>query len=75
MPPQPWKPGVHRVLARNLSAHPSCIHDAIEILIERGEFCEQKDGVVYKDGKAILVDNMRCKLTVDEINAQLRTGA
>ena len=75
LPPQPWKPGVHRVLARNLSAHPSFIHDAIEILIERGEFCEQKDGVVYKDGKAILVDNMRCKLTVDEINAQLRTGA
>ena len=71
LPPQPWKPGVHRHIALALKVPPSCVHEAIEILIERGKVYDQKDGVVFKDGKAIMVDNSRCKLTLDEINAKL----
>lgn len=75
LPPQPWKPGMHRDVARDLNVHPKCVCDAIDILIERGAAYKQKDGIVYgNDGKAILVDNMRCSMTVEEINVQIEAG-
>ncbi len=75
LPSQPWKPGMHREIARKLNVHPTCVCDAIDILIERGEAYKQKDGIVYgNDGRAILVDNMRCSMTVAEINAQIEQG-
>ena len=75
LPPQPWRLGMHRDVARKLNVHPACVYDAIDILIERGEAYKQKDGIVYgNDGRAILVDNMRCPMTVAEINAQIDQG-
>lgn len=75
LPSQPWKPGVHRDIARKLNVHPTCVYDAIDILIERREAYKQKDGIVYgNDGRAILVDNMRCSMTVAGINAQIEQG-
>ena len=75
LPSQPWIPGVHRDVSRQLNVHPRCVYEAIDILIERGELYMQKDGIVYdKDGWAILVDNRRCQMTVDEINAQIKAG-
>ena len=75
LPPQPWEPGTHRDIARKLNVHPSCVYDAIDVLIERGVAYNQKDGVVYgDDGRAMLVDNVRCSMTVAEINAQIDQG-
>ncbi len=75
LPLQPWPIGIHRSLASQLKVHPACIYDAIEILIKRGVVCEQKNGIVYnKEGKAILVDNKRCHLTLDQINTNINNG-
>jgi len=75
LPAQPWKPGVHRDIARKLNVRPVCICEAIDVLIERGIVCKQQDGIVYgNDGHVILVDNRRCKYTVAEINAQIDAG-
>lgn len=72
LPPQPWPIGVHKSVAKILNVHSACIRDAINILIERGVLYQQKDGIVYdKNGKAILVDNKRCRYTISEINAQI----
>ena len=75
LPSQPWEPGMHRNLARQLNVPPACIYDVIDVLIERGDAYEQKDGIVYDtEGRAILVDNRRCSMTVAEINVQIEQG-
>lgn len=54
LPPQPWVPGIHRTIAQQLSVSPSVVHEAIDLLIERNHFYEQKNGILYdKDGRRI----------------------
>lgn len=76
LPAQPWKPGMHRVLCSELGVRPSCVYDAIDVLIERGLVYKQQDGVVYdENGRVIMVDPVRCKFTVAELNAKLDAKA
>ena len=60
LPEQPWKPGVHKEIAKILRVSPRKVGDAINILIERKEVYDQKDGVVYGfDGEVIRIDSDR----------------
>ncbi|MCO4089489.1 MAG: AIPR family protein [Limnohabitans sp.] len=62
LPPQPWKPGVHVALAKELSAKPQRVTNAIQILIARGAFMQQRDGVVYDNaGNEVARDVSRYK--------------
>lgn len=75
LPPQPWKPGMHRELCSELGVRPTCIYDAVDVLIERGIVHEQKDGIVYdENGKVLMVDPTRCEYTVVELNEQIEKG-
>lgn len=47
LPPQPWQPGIHVVTAKELGAKPQRVQNAMQILIARGTFMQQRDGVVY----------------------------
>jgi len=47
LPPQPWKPGVHMIVAEKLDAKPLRVSRAIKTLIKRGALMEQVDGVVF----------------------------
>ena len=54
IPPQPWEVGMHRVIAEKLGEPPSKVYQAIDVLIERGLFYNQIDGVLYKkDGQKV----------------------
>ena len=60
LPPQPWKPGVHRVVANQLGCRSDAVYDAIQVLITSGRRNQQRDGVVYsKDGKVLARDSTR----------------
>lgn len=70
LPPQPWKPGVHRKVSAELKLHPSLVHEAIEVLISREVVFPQRDGIVFDhSGLAIRVDPDRCPYSVEEINS------
>lgn len=57
LPPQPWKPGVHKMVGKKLNCPPSSVYDATQILIEEGRRYNQVDGVVYdQDGGIVMVD-------------------
>ena len=47
LPPQPWKPGIHKALLDKLGCGSSSYSAAVENLIEEGSFFRQKDGVLY----------------------------
>lgn len=60
LPPQPWKPGVDKLVAAQLKCSPKKVWHATQILIYRGLRHQQKDGVVYgPDGSVIAVDAER----------------
>lgn len=60
LPPQPWKPRVHIRVADALSAKPDRVSNAIQILIARGVWLQQRDGVVFdKDGNEVARDESR----------------
>jgi hypothetical protein len=60
LPAQPWKPGVHAEIAAKLQCGATQVWAAIQLLISRGEWHIQKDGVVYDaSGKVIAVDPER----------------
>ena len=60
LPNQPWKPGIHRAMASQMSCSPSLISAAIEQLVATQRRNIQKDGVVYDfDGDVIAVDPER----------------
>lgn len=49
LPPQPWDKGIHNEIAKKLNVPHNKVGHAITILIKRGTFKEQIDGVVKED--------------------------
>ncbi len=61
LPPQPWKPGIHLQVARQLNAKASKVSAAIQTLIVRGSRMEQRGGIVYDaEGNAVASDQNHC---------------
>lgn len=46
LPAQPWPAGVHKTIAEQLGCSNSKVYRSIDLLIEKGFFKEQKDGVI-----------------------------
>lgn len=60
LPPQPWKPGVHLEVARQLGIQPRRISRAIQTLIVQGIRLQQHDGIVYDTtGEEVMRDESR----------------
>jgi hypothetical protein len=60
LPQQPWKPGVHVLAAKAMSVKPQRVSNAIQLLIARGTFMQQRDGIVFdKDGNEVARDPER----------------
>lgn len=60
MPPQPWKPGLHRKISKELGCEVSMYFSAVKRLIEDGIFYKQKDGVLYDaNGDVVSFDSDR----------------
>lgn len=60
LPEQPWKPGVHREIVKNLNCTNANYFEAVKILIDEGIRFHQKDGVVYDyDGNVMCFDDDR----------------
>jgi len=60
LPPQPWKPGVHIRTAEALGVKPNRVSNAIQTLISRGIFLQQRDGIVFdRDGHEVARDKSR----------------
>lgn len=60
LPSQPWKPGTHKIIARQLECTQQDIFSAVEVLIENGKRYRQKDGIVYdKAGEILSIDETR----------------
>ncbi|MCL1038217.1 hypothetical protein L2750_13785 [Shewanella submarina] len=47
LPDQPWQQGIHKVVANKLGVSHTSVQKAIQVLVLRGDFKEQKDGVLY----------------------------
>jgi hypothetical protein len=47
LPPQPWQPGLHATVAKQLGCHKRTVSAAIKVLIASGKRLQQVDGVVY----------------------------
>ncbi len=69
LPKQPWKPGTHKLIAKELSCSESEIFFAVEILIKTGKRYRQKDGIIY-DNKGVIVEID--KERVDEKSLKLK---
>lgn len=64
LPEQPWQPGVHRDVAKELKCSPRKVQHAINLLIHNGVRHTQKDGIVYdREGYVIAVDRNRVGTT------------
>lgn len=60
LPPQPWKPGVHRKVTKELGCSNKEYFQSVNLLIEEGYRNKQLDGVVYDDkGNVITFDAER----------------
>ena len=60
LPSQPWKPRVHIDVANALGVRPDRVSQSIKILIARGMWLRQLDGVVFdKDGNEVARDESR----------------
>ena len=60
LPPQPWKPRVHKQIAAKLGWESADVSAAINRLVELGRRNTQRDGVVYgQDGTILAVDPER----------------
>lgn len=69
LPPQPWKPGIHRRISEQLNCSTSAYFAAVERMIEEGLFLHQRDGVLYDiDGNIVSFDPER----VDPQSLELR---
>lgn len=69
LPAQPWKPGLHRKIAKDLQCELYMYFAAVDRLIEDGFFLRQRDGVLYDaDGNVVSYDPDR----VDPETLELR---
>lgn len=60
LPPQPWPPFMQKELIKKLGCTAKEYFDAVNLLIKRGDFYRQKDGVLYdKNGKVVGYDENR----------------
>jgi len=60
LPPQPWKPGLHRKMSAKLGCDTATFFAAVERLIEDGVLYRQKDGVLYnEEGNVVAFDPER----------------
>lgn len=63
LPTQPWKPGIHKVVAEQLKCPIYDIFSATDILIQQGKFLRQKDGILYdNEGKITGIDTDRVNI-------------
>ena len=70
LPPQPWKPGLHRKISAQLKCTTSDYFAAIERLIDDGICLRQRDGVVYdEDGNVVSFDIERVDPNTLELRA------
>jgi hypothetical protein len=65
LPAQPWKPGTHTAVARKLNVRPGKVYTAIEMLVARGAWLRQRDGIVYRDGQVVAIDETRVRRRID----------
>ncbi len=64
LPSQPWKPGVHAQVAETINVKPYRVKKAIQTLIARNVWLQQRDGVVFdRNGKEVARDMSRVKVT------------
>lgn len=71
LPTQPWKPGIHKKISKQLRCETSVYFAAVERLIEEGHFLRQRDGVLYDiDGNVVSFDSDR----VDPNTLELRSA-
>ncbi|MDP9993724.1 hypothetical protein J2W28_004185 [Variovorax boronicumulans] len=60
LPPQPWKPGLHKKISAEVGCDIPSYFAAVDRLIEDGTVLRQKDGVLYDlDGNVVLFDPER----------------
>jgi len=60
LPPQPWKPGIHRIVIKKLKCTNNEYFQAVQLLIDEGLRNKQLDGVVYDlEGNVITFDPAR----------------
>lgn len=70
LPPQPWKPGLHKKMAAQFGCDNSTIFEAVSMLVDDGVLYRQKDGVLYdQNGDVVAFDHDR----VDPETLTLRT--
>jgi hypothetical protein len=71
VPPQPWKPGVHRRMAEELNCSVGEFFAAVEQLIVEGRLLRQRDGVLFDQaGNVVGFDPER----VDDVTLQLKVS-
>lgn len=60
LPPQPWKPGGHIAVIKELKCTPKDYSQAVSLLVEEGLRNHQKDGVFYdQEGNVLCFDPER----------------
>jgi hypothetical protein len=60
LPIQPWKPGIHHVICKQLQCQAAEYYAAVDRLMEDGTFLRQKDGVLFDaEGNVVAVDPER----------------
>ena len=60
LPPQPWKPGCHLAVIKELKCTTRDYSQAVSLLVEEGLRNNQKDGVVYdNEGNVLCFDHER----------------
>ncbi len=72
LPVQPWKPGIHKAIVKELQCTNSEYFDSVKILINEGLCYTQKDGVVFgEDGNVICFDKERVDSETMELKNDL----
>lgn len=54
LPKQPWQPGIHKIISKDLACSSRDVFKAIDILTEKGRLFKQINGVVYDHNGNIL---------------------
>lgn len=60
LPSQPWKPGTHKLVSKQLNCSENEVYLAVNILVKSGRRYRQRDGITYSlDGKIVNIDQDR----------------